>query len=79
MVSPDVSTYARIGYGLQDQLVYASDPISIEEGMDVTCPEEEEVVVEETSAAPRTVVIPIEATGMMAVGLASAAAARAGF
>lgn len=78
VVSPDTTSYARVGYGLQDQLIFASPLLRVDDDMDVVCPE---VVVEsddESSGVARTVVTPVKATGMMAVGLA-AAAARAGY
>lgn len=76
IVSPDTSTYARVGYGLQDQLIYASSDITVEDNMDKSCPEETDVA--STSGATRVNITPIKASGLMAVTLA-AAATRAGF
>lgn len=76
IVSPDTSTYSRVGYGLQDQLIYTSSDITVDDNMDKSCPEE--TAVETTSGATRVNFTPTKAFGMMVVTLA-AAATRAGF
>ncbi|CAN0017805.1 unnamed protein product [Ectocarpus sp. 6 AP-2014] len=75
VVSPDTDSYTRTGYGLQDQLMYASDQITVEEDdSDLECPE----VVEEEEASgarPRVVLTASRASTAVAAGLAVAAAA----
>lgn len=82
IVSPDTTTYARIGYGLQDQLIYASDDvIVVEDDMDIVCPENEPTEEEEEDSGAmrqRIVAMPIQASGVLAASLA-AAAVRSGF
>ncbi|CAN0158642.1 unnamed protein product [Ectocarpus sp. 12 AP-2014] len=75
VVSPDTDSYTRTGYGLQDQLMYASDLITVEEDdSDYECPE---VVDEEegSGARPRVVLTASRASTAVAAGLAVAAAA----
>lgn len=76
IVSPDTSSYSRIGYGLQDQLIYASPTLSVDEDAEESCPVVEvETAEEETSGVPRRI-IPTKATGTLALALAAAAAGR---
>lgn len=77
VLSPDTSSYARVGYGLQDQLIYYKEIIVSEEA-DIYCPDVEVESEEDSSGALRTIATPVSASGAMAMGLA-AAAARAGF
>ena len=51
VLSPDTATASSVGYGLQDQLLYESEEIRVEDDMDAACPE---IVVEDSSGAPRT-------------------------
>lgn len=51
VLSPDTATASSVGFGMQDQLLYESEEIRVEDDMDAACPE---IVVEDSSAAPRT-------------------------
>lgn len=71
MVSPDTESYAQVGFGDQDQLMYASDIITVEEA-DLSCPE---IVEEEEDSSGGVVSLtPIRASATMAASLAAAAA-----
>lgn len=73
IVSPDTTSYSRVGFGLEDQLIFASPVLSVRGDADVTCPEE----VEETAAAGAVGrIVPARATGAIALSLAAAATAR---
>lgn len=66
VLSPDTATASRVGYGLQDQLLYESEEIRVEGDMDHVCPE---IITEDSSGAARTLAV--------APGAAPAAAAAA--
>lgn len=74
VVSPDTTSYSRVGYGLEDQLIFASPVLLVDANADITCPEEV-TETEVTDGAIRRIV-PARATGAMAMSLAAAAAAR---
>lgn len=73
MISPDTFSYSRVGFGLQDQLIFASGNLNVDEDADLSCPEEEDD--DNTSGAVHRVV-PVKAAGALALSLAAAAASR---
>lgn len=79
VVSPDTASFTQVGYGFQDQLIYASSLITVEADADLSCPEVVEVVEDgETSSARPMVVLSgpaRRASTAMAAGLTAAAAA----
>lgn len=78
VVSPDTASFSRVGYGLQDQLMYASGLITVEaDDSSYVCPEIVEEDDETSGARPKVVVTASRASGAIAAGLAAAAAARA--
>eukprot|EP00903_Cladosiphon_okamuranus_P010467 g9903.t1 len=82
VVSPDTESSARVGYGLQDQLMYESGDIVVEEDADIKCPEivedSEENSGSRAAGLPGGFVgslAPVRASSAMAAALAAAAAA----
>lgn len=80
VVSPDTTSFTRVGYGFQEQLVFASSLITVEEEANLACPEiVGDVTDTASSARPRVAVAgPAKrASAVMAASLAAAAAATA--
>lgn len=73
VISPDTFSYSRVGFGLQDQLIFASGNLIVDEDATLSCPESEDD--DDTSGAVRRIV-PVKAAGALALTLAAAAASR---
>lgn len=80
VVSRDTSSYARVGYGMQDQLIFASDDLKVYSDMDHECAsiEEQGESSDDSSWGTMTIPTPVRATGVVAMSLA-AAVARTGY
>lgn len=77
VVSPDTTSYARVGYGIQDQLILAADGLFVDGDSDNSCPEDGDTEEDNSATGLRRMrIMPVKATGAMAVTLAAAAAAR---
>lgn len=75
VVSPDTESYSRVGYGLRDQLVYASDVITVDGDANESCPEDDEETDDDTSGGLKSI-IPVRASSALTLGLAAVVLAR---